>query len=194
MYILAIVLIVLILLLFLPIRLGVKYCDDVDIYIKIGPVKKRLNLQSDKKVKAKKSVQSEDESAPVPLKKLLYYKDLFLYIKDDVLKIAEFLFKKGILIEDLNFRLDYGWDDAASVGMLYGIINAVAYSIMGFIHNNMTVKRWKIDINPDYENEVFSGEIDCIFKTRLVYISIIGIKGLKVLFKIKNKDYRRKKI
>lgn len=186
MYILIAVAIAFILMLMIPVRIYAVFHNGADISIKIGIYKKKILLSEKEEAELlDEQAEEKERNEPAPLKKLMFYKELAVSLKEDIFGIIGYASNHGIQIETLNFRIDFGWDDAAAVGMLYGLVNAVVYGTMGIVHNNLIVKKWNISINPDCSKEIFDIKLNCILKTRLVHISIIGIKFLKLLIKTK---------
>ncbi|MBQ7974135.1 MAG: DUF2953 domain-containing protein, partial [Clostridia bacterium] len=99
--------------------------------------------------------------------------------------IASFFANKCIVIDELKIYLKFGTGDAAQTGVATGILNTLAYSITGAVHQNVRLKKWSVDIVPEFEKENFEFQFLCIGTTRLLHIINVGIKALKLYKKFK---------
>ena len=190
MYIPIAVVTALILILFVPVRLCAQWCENnLELYVKIGVFKKSLRVK-DETIEKGLDIQAEkrekqEKKEPGFVRRIMFYRELTESIKEDVFKALGYAARHGIKIELLNFRLNFGGEDAAAVGMLYGLVNAAVYTVLGVMHNVLFIKKWTVDIIPDYKHEIFDLKVDCILRTRLVHIIVIGIKFIKILTFIK---------
>jgi len=176
--------ILLLVILFIPIRVGVGYCDELNVLIKIGPLKKGILPKP--KIEHSEKVKKETSSKePKPKKKLSFYRDMIRTLKRDVYKVLNYMSAHAVKIDDFNFKLKFGWADKAAVGLTYGLTNAFVYMVMGVLHNALTIRKFDIDIDADYEKEIFAVSLDCILMTRLWHIIIMGIMAIKIYFKAK---------
>lgn len=177
--------ILLLVILFIPIRVGVGYYDELSVFVKIGLFKKSILPKKKAEKPALVNEDKEEVKEPKPKRKLSFYKGLIKAVKKDVYSVLNYMSKHGVKIDNLDFKLKFGWNDKASVGMMYGLANAFVYTVMGALHNVLTIRDFNIDIDADYENEIFELGLDCILKTRLWHIIIMGIKAVKIYFKAK---------
>ncbi|MEE0944338.1 MAG: DUF2953 domain-containing protein [Clostridia bacterium] len=142
---------------------------------------------SDKK--PKKKVKKQNQSPPKQ-KKSLKEKitdgiDLYNLISEDARVIISYIVHNAFCFENLRFYLHYGTGDAASTGILYGVINGIVYGLLGLITNSSKTKKSEITINPDFTAAVFETNGECIAKIRNVHIIVIAVKLLKLYLKIK---------
>lgn len=143
---------------------------------------KYLFFKFSKKEKLKKT--DNIKSAPERNLSFVIVKDIYTSSKKDILSIVSYLKKKAVLLENIDFELDFGYQDAASTGMMTGIINGAAYNIVSILCNNLKVITWDIRITPDFENEKFDAKLCCIAKIKTAHIIVVGLMALKILFKI----------
>lgn len=174
-------------LLFLPLRLILTFHKksegaDFKVILKVGFYKTIL-YPSEKKPKEKKPEKPEKPSVPERINSGV---ELYKLIWDDAKEILLYTAKNALKFEDLTFHIDYGTGDAASTGILYGVISGIVYGIWGVIANNTILKSYDIDIRPDYYNALLSLDGKCIVKLRNVHIIIIAIKVIKLIRKMKN--------
>ncbi len=138
---------------------------------------------------AKKAEKEETASEKPNVKELLKNMDFnlgtFGKIKADIADILKFLSRKAVKVKNLEFGLNFGFDDAPTTGITTGVFNALAYNGLAFLHNNITINKWKIDISPDFNKERFDIGIKCIVRIKSAHIIIALIKLLKIFFKIK---------
>lgn len=167
--------------LLIPVRAYISFKNEIDIYVKIGFIKKHIEL-GEKEVGEELSHQAESEH---PKTKLSYYADFFRMIKKDIYDLLDYMCSHGVIVEKLDFYLKFGWRDEPSVGIAYGMANAVIYTVMGVIHNALTVKKRNIEIVPEYDKEIFETSFDCILKTRIAHISVMAAKSAKLIMKVK---------
>lgn len=88
-------------------------------------------------------------------------------------------------INNFQWRIAIGTKDAAATGLITGI----TWSLMGGVMTLLAPKFgiWKkkpeLQVDPDFRKEGFSTSLNCIFKIRLGYIMVTGIKILKKMVK-----------
>lgn len=184
------------LLLFLPIRAIIKFYKNPDgkgleISVKLGFLSFKLH-PSDKK--RRKKPKQEKPSVPKPKRSLKERItggiDLYNLISGDAKVIISYIVHNAFCFENLRFYLHYGTGDAASTGILYGVISGIVYGLFGAIANSSKTKNSAITINPDFTMSVFETDGECIAKLRNVHIIVIAVKLLKLYFKI-NKGKER---
>ena len=82
-------------------------------------------------------------------------------------------------VKKTKIRIDFGTDDPADTGMLYGIIWAAIGNIYQIFNQYLTFDFPETEINPDFYNKVFKIEFYGIIKVRLVHIINALIKSRK---------------
>ena len=177
-WVLAAVLIVLLCILLVPIRAVVRVNDKTDFYIQILWFK--IKPSKTKKAKKTKPSSPKKRNNTELVKKVLA-------ISEDIKEFVSFAADRCTVVEKLELILEFGTSDAANTGIACGALNGVAYTAMAAIHHNTTVKKWRIEIQPDFEREIFSISFDCIVRTRLLHIINIGTKGIKLYNKFRKK-------
>ncbi|SES62226.1 DUF2953 domain-containing protein [Anaerobranca gottschalkii] len=94
--------------------------------------------------------------------------------------------KRGLKLTKFDLELEYGVEDAALTGVLYGFIWQ-GISVLIFLLNK-TVKincQPNIKIYPDFNRNLFKTELNCIFRTRVGYIIITSMFFLTMVLKYK---------
>ena len=172
-------------LIFTPIRLFLtfhKKDEDADfkVVLKIGFYKRVLYPSENESPK-----KEETPEKPSVKDRITSGIELYKMIWEDAKEILLYASKNSLKFENLTFHIDYGTGDAASTGILYGVISGIVYGIWGIIGNNAILESYDIDIRPDYYNTLLSLDSKCIVKLRNVHIIIIGFKVIKLLKKMK---------
>lgn len=160
--------------------------NKTEIFIKYLFVKKRIK-------KKQTEYKEEKEHEEKPDKGIRYYKRIYKLVKKDVKKLISYFLKKAIVFENINFKTYFGYSNAATTGIMTGVQNAFAYSVMAFFHNNFHVKDFSISVNPDFNNERFCVNFSCILKIKTVHIIIVIIKGIRILRIIKKEENKERK-
>ncbi len=172
---------VLALLLLIPVRIYLVYDKTLKSYVKIGFIK----IPLEKKEKKEKPQKSSEKGQKKPEKKAdsgAKIKKL-LAAQDDFKELLSYAARRAIVVEKIEFKLDFGTDSAAATGILTGAVNAAVYMLLSVIHHNTLLKKQSIEINPNFENECFNIYLCCICRTRAVHIIPVGIKALGVMRK-----------
>ncbi len=188
---LSIVAILCALVLFLPVRVVIKWYKlsqtaRLRVYVKIGFIKIKLYPEDKKKPpKEKKDKPKEDKPKQKLSERIKGGISLYRLISEDVKEILAYTAKKAFLFEKIHFGFTYGTSDAASTGVLYGVISGIVYSVIGILTNSGKVKKSKISINPDFHKTVLQTKGECIVRLRNVHIIVILVKLIKLIIKIK---------
>ncbi len=176
--------------LLIPISLSVSYEDKVNMVFRIGFIKKTLIPTKQKKAvedkaDTPKGDKPKKEKPPAPKLKLDTYIALYKALKADVFRVLGFLKDHAVTVSNLKIYITFGWDDRAAVGMAYGIISAVFYTLLGTMINELRITSWEADICPEFDTEVFGIKAQATAKIRIWHIFVIGIYALKMFIKLK---------
>ncbi len=91
--------------------------------------------------------------------------------------LREMRFRLEVVKTEL--RVDYGTDDPADTGILYGVIWAAVGNLYQLFNQYLVFDFPKVEINPDFENTLFKIEFYGIIRVRLVHIINALIKSRK---------------
>jgi len=91
----------------------------------------------------------------------------------DALKIIYRSARNELTVKKLYLSYKFGRGDAALTGIYAGVVYAVVHSLGTFVYNKFKVKQQKIDILPDFDNNIDELEVYIIIKLRV--INLIGI-------------------
>ncbi len=184
----------------------VHYEDDVELSvkwlflnIKILPKKeKKEKKKKDAKPKKEKKPQQESEIIKEPKKKkqdnmfVRFYKNRgvsgVVQLLKDTAKAVGGMFKRigrAFVFDELFISLTVGAGDSAETAIKYGKTCSAAFPAMGLIVSSMRVKKYSIEINPDFINGSNSAKLHTKISVRPIkLINAVIIVALELLFKV----------
>jgi len=157
----------------IPLKITLKYSNKVlEIYI----YNKKLKLSSKNNFKTKATKISSSKSFN-PFKSI-FKSFTFSDIKQIIYKISNIKFKPTLT---LNTKLEYGFDDAAFVAILYGLIHSSYSFLYLFLLKFFKVKNIGIKVTPHYKETNINMEISCIIHislAKIIYMAFVVINSL----------------
>ncbi|MBU3180439.1 DUF2953 domain-containing protein [Clostridium psychrophilum] len=179
-YIIMFLLALIILLFPIPIKITLKYLNKVlEIYL----YNKKLKLKKVSKIDSKKNSESN------PPKKILQSLN-FYDIKLIIYKIKNLKFKPTIF---LNTKVEYGFDDAAFVAILFGLIHSIYGLLYDLLIKFVKVKNIDFKVIPHFKENNLNMEISCIIYINLAKVVNISFVIFLCLIKIKHNKVNIKK-
>lgn len=91
----------------------------------------------------------------------------------DVLIAFNRYMKKKIKCENFSLKMNYGLGDAALTGISAGMLWGVIYSLLGVLDRYFEFLEMDVAINPDFNDIKLQMEFNCIFKIKIVHIIIV---------------------
>ena len=175
------ILVILLCILFLPIRAELTYKENMTMRIRFSriPVYK-MKLRDKNEKKKEKTPEEKAQKLEKDSKKLGEKIDGFR----DFYKLTVSLVKRHVSLEDIQLKVDVGVGEAPLTAIVTGALWGAIYGLLGKIGNICYIKKHEIQINPIYNETKFSIEGKCIFKSNLAYIIFIAIT---ILMKIKSR-------
>lgn len=179
------ILIILICILFLPLKVEVSYKEKklkIVVFITGIPVCK---ISPDIKSKKKENPSKEDSSKRVEEleKDVLTFGEKIKHYAEIYTNTVKLL-RKYVAIDKVDLKIDVGTGNAATTAIGTGILWSAAYRLISIIGSIMYINRHHVEINPIYTNTAFSLDGKCIIKSRIAYIIFIVIT---ILMKIKSR-------
>jgi len=179
------VLIILIFILFAPLKVQLTF-KDKKLVIKAS----LLNIPV---YRVKDSVDEQKKDATTDEKAATYTRtsrNLGARIKRfaDGFPTAVRMVRKYVGIKKIAINVELGTGDAAITAISTGALWATTYSVMGIIGSVAYIDEEKVEITPNYNDKIFSFDIDCIIKSRIVYIIFIMIAILIKIHSRKGKE------
>lgn len=188
MIVLAVILILLSIILFMPVTLYAEYKDKkAEISIKYGFINiNPLNFRKKKTSKqGKKIIDGENDIVTSEKSENKKSFDDFINIISAFYEASDAI-KKAVKIEKLNIDATYGSSDVAFTGMAIGLAYAEIYKFFAAVSCIFTVNAPVITITPDFsEKDIFEIDGEGIVKTDAAHIIFAGIK-----FYTKFKSYK----
>ena len=181
-YILGALVLIIILLLFLPLRVNLKFLDDFYFDIKILGFKVYP-------LKEKKSDKPQKPKHEETLKKSLFeklkekrgfkgaIKELFWLFSAVLNPLKRFL--RFIKFRKIKVSLSVAGADAAKTAIDYGIVCSIVYPVLSLFDSILNVKYKNIDIRSDFEGKESNFDFSLSIKISIIYILIFGYKIFK---------------
>lgn len=195
-----------VLLLSIKLAVTVHYEEDIELSvkwlflnIKILPKKEELDKKhKEPKKKKEKKPKEESEIVKEPKKKkqdnmfVRFYRNRGVSGVVQLLKDAAHavggMFKRigrAFLFEELYISLTVGAGDSAETALKYGKTCSAAFPAMGLIVSTMRVKKYNIEINPDFIGGSNSARLHTKISVRPIkLINAVIIVAFELLFKV----------
>ncbi len=136
-----------------------------------------------KRKKAQKDKQAKENRADRKFEnELNNIKEIFGKLKS-ILKELNKLLNGHLKIKNLDIKYTYGFDDAALTGIFSGLAYGIINSLVAYIDHNFYVKNKKVEILPDFDNEIQSLSLIFTAKIRLFHLLTFGIKAARLWLK-----------
>lgn len=183
-----IIIAVLILILYIPLGVGLKYENGAFIIVKLAlwnfdiPLEKLLNRPKKKKAK-EKEIKPEKE-----LEKSIVGLDFVLSLFGDFRRFI----RKRISLTEFALKVTFGTADAASTAVLSGHLWSLSYNLLALIDKLIYVDNPKVEVVPIFNEATFSITAGGIIKTRLAHIIATAIVFAYKFLKYKRNKTRRK--
>lgn len=190
----------------IKVAVTVHYEDDVELSvkwlflnIKILPKKEDSEKKKkDPKPKKEKKPKEESEIVKEPKKKkqdnmfVRFYRNRgvpgVVQLLKDAANAVGGMFKRigrAFLFEELYISLTVGAGDSAETAIKYGKTCSAAFPAMGLIVSTMRVKKYNIEINPDFINGSNSARLHTRISVRPIkLINAVIIVAFELLFKV----------
>lgn len=194
----------------------VHYEDDVAVsvgwlFLKFNILPKKEKEDKQKKEKKKKKEEetpkNESEIIKEPKKKkenmfVRFYHNRgvsgVVQLLKDAAKALGGMFKRigrAFLFEELYISLDVGAGDSAETAIKYGKVCSAAFPAMGLIVSTMRVKKYSININPDFIYGKNVARLHTKISVRpIALINAVIILAFELLFKVVIKLLKHSKV
>ncbi len=187
-YIILIILALLLILCLLPVRLVFLInSDGATIDLGYMFLKMRLYPSLKTKHKAENNKKTEEEKKKKESNKQFEIsKELFGEIIKTTKRLLRYIFHHAITIEELNISATVGTSDPADTGIICGSAYAAIFQALGFMKQNMKLKKFNVDISPDFDNCTISGGMYTVLRTRIAraFIMLYIILQLATKYKL----------
>lgn len=140
----------------------------------VGP----KGIKGKKKGKEDKDVEKTKRGIFEIYDKIVHFKTVY----KSVINIKNYIERK-VDFEELKIYADFGTGDACLTGISGGLAWSAAGIIVSFFSNKFGDFKKDIKITPDFSEKKLNLDLHCIFKTKIVYIIVVGLKYLTILLK-----------
>ncbi len=191
-----------VLLLSIKVSVTVHYEDELSVslgwlFLRFNILPKKEEHKKAKKKKEKKKEEKTDETVPEPKKKkdnmfVRFYKNQgfsgVVQLLSDAAAAVGGMFRRigrAFLFDELFVSLTVGTGDSAQTAVKYGKVCSAAFPAMGLIVSNMRVKKYNIEVTPDFISGSNSARFHIkagVIPVRL--INAIIIVAFQLLFKV----------
>ncbi len=186
MTIFAIVIAVLILIMNLSVHVETKVKGkEISIVVKLWKIKLfRFPLRKEKAKKRNKPKENEQtkQKKQLTVEALSFYIERIGRILKDIKKLFRFARQK-MICHKFVFTLTFGKEDAAQVGILYGMIWAGIGNLLPVIQSFMVLKEPHIQVVPIYHREYFMIEYEGRFKMKVYHLIRIAVRVMFLFVK-----------
>ncbi len=180
------VVLVILILLFIPVSLTLKFNENFDYVLKYGFIKIPLTAKSEEQGKTKEKKDNyfkklfKEKGFNSAFSELCYFAKVFLE------KIVYLL--KRLKFKIFNLKIGVGGKDAAKTAINYGVISSAVYYVLGFLDSNVNLKIKKIDVSSDFNSSVTKVEFDLKASLSPFYAILAAFALMKIIFEFKNKE------
>lgn len=178
--IIAAILIILICILFLPLKAELIYEEQMSVRVFFSGIPVYKNILKGKRKETLKSPEEKAKKLEKNSNKLGDKIDGFR----SFYKMTVKLLKRHVSLEEIRIKVNFGTGEAATTAILTGVLWGALYGLIGRLGHICYIKKHNVDITPFYNETKFSFEGKCIFKSNLAYIIFIAIT---ILVKIKSR-------
>ena len=162
--------------LFVPIRINIEYQSkklyiELEVlkckfdYNKLTGNKKRLRKRIKKYILGEIETGDMDEQLTVIQKLNIIYKNIVSLKK--VYTDSSKTINSGILTENIEADIYFGFSDAAVTGIVTGLVWSLLYEFLGLISILTTVQNHKFNVDAVYDKFVFEPRISANLKTKI---------------------------
>ncbi len=184
--VLGILVLLLLLIALIPVSIQLSYYDEFKYKVKIGFYElvgsdKKIKPKNKKK-KTKKVSNSTKAATSVSIKKPTV-QEVFDIITDFLKK---FKLRLNIIVKQLTIFISCGDEDAAQTALLFGKMNAYAYTVDAMLKSIVKVKESNINISVDYNSNkiLFAGETHIFARSGNILLALMRL----LVYLINNKE------
>ena len=184
----------------IPVSIRLSYYDEFKYKLKIGFYElagsdKKAKPKKKKKASANSSENKTETSEPNEVKKPTVH-EIFEIVTDF---LKNFKWHLNITVKQLDVYISCGDEDAAQTALLFGKMNAYAYTVDALLKSIVKVNESNINISVDYNSQKiqFAGETNIFARLGNILLALIRLlvylinnkeKLKPILDYIKNKD------
>ena len=194
MYIILGIILLILIVLFMPIRVKASYDSDLTVTLYIGFVRLQLvpSKPEKKKRKKKKPKKTENKEKKTEQKKKNIASEKGLsWLVETIRKVADLAqnvlkdFFRHIIIKNMMISITVAEGDAATTAVHYGYYCSALYPAVSIIARSTKCRHYGVDISPDFNEKAESHyAIDFSAKILVIWILALILKNGKKLIDI----------
>lgn len=155
------------------------------------PFRIRLNDKDDKKERKKQAEKREKFSFRVFLDKVETLKEVYRDSKVEIRHMLSYA-REHLSINRVDFRIHFGFDNAATTGISTGVAWGAGSFILKVIDEIIGIKKINMQVDPDFNNKIFEIYSKTILIMRPIHFIIIYRRIVKTYKYVKNKINNKK--
>lgn len=169
--------------------IGIQYAF---IKIKLYPAdKEREKTKKEKKVKNEKEKDNKKKNSG-GASVIRLAREAYRELKDDIKKLGGYFFKRVIRIKELNISAKFGTGSPMYTGIASGTAHSAVYNAVAFIDRHMTLDKWKVSFDADFDNACLDAGIYIKIRTRILFALRLGAMAGLLLLKLQKINRRLK--
>lgn len=150
------------------------------------PFRIRLNEKKIDKNKKREPRKKEKFSFETFKKNVSALKEVYGDSKAEISHMLSYV-RKHTTVNRIDFRIQFGFDNAAATGISTGAVWGVGTFFLKVIDSLIGIKKINMQVNPDFDNKVFKIYSKTILIMRPIHFIIIYRRIVKTYKYIKNK-------
>lgn len=187
------------LILFVPMRFGVRYektaaANKFHIYVSVFGILIRIPIHNKKDASAKKRHTKAPEPAENETvlsfdtfkKRIEVFREVAERQKDDLKSMLSYV-RKHLSCNEIDFNICFGLDDAAKTGIATGAVWTSGTLLLKTIDTFIGIKKIGMHVYPDFNQKKFEIYVKAILIMRPIHFIIIGKKLADTIQYIKSK-------
>ena len=174
----------------MPLQFGLEMSKTADknktvLYFKIFGIPVKIPLESKLKTKDK---QKEESSLSFENFKenIEDFKEIYKTSKEELKEMLSYV-RKHATVNEVDFKIHFGFDNAAATGISTGAIWGMGSFILKVLDSLIGIKKINMQVNPDFNNKIFEIYIKFLLIMKPIHFIIILDKIIKTYTYVKNK-------
>ncbi|SHJ64963.1 Protein of unknown function [Anaerobranca californiensis DSM 14826] len=149
----------------------------------------QLKVEGEVERDNRKPLIDKEKQFKFSISEFLSFLNYIIEKKNEILKLLSKvtkITKRGFKLTKFDLELEYGVEDAALTGILYGFIWQGISGLIFVLNKGVKFNcKPNVKIYPDFNRNLFKTELNCIFRTRVGYIIITSMFFLTMILKYK---------
>lgn len=160
--------------------------------ITIFPAEKKIEKAAEETEKeAEKEIPPKDKKDIAGI--ISFSKTVYGELRADIINILKQFFKRTLRIKELNISSKFGLGNPMYTGIAYGNVCSAVYGTVSFVDRHMTLDKWNVSLDADFDNACLSAGLYCKIRTRIAFALKLGVMAAILLLRIQIINRRIKK-